>query len=468
MAYISSHKNQNWLIPQSIKEMIPKEHICFFVEEFIESLDYSKFDMIYAGAGHPAYHPRILIKTIIMGMLSRIRSSRKLASATRESFIFMYLAEKVNPDFRTIARFRKDNAVFIKDTFKDTIKLASDYKIIDLSFIGIDGSKMKAYAGKKQYFDKEGLDKLDKAIDKMLEEDIALDEVEEQIFGDKEEGITGMDERDLRKVVRESFKSKDKTKMKQKIARAREELEQNNLKKVSLSDPESRVMQHAKKYSEPCYNTQFSVTKNQIIIANDVCQDGHDAHQFIPQMKNVKENIKLKKETKVGVDCGYSDGINIKFAEDNKIDLYVPSRAQAQEFDGKEQSLNHDKYEYDGKKDELIVGKTRFRFKGLYTRKDGKKIFQYWNDKLKKKKDVPFYFRERLRMRDKMKKEESKEVYRLRKCTVEPVIGNIKQNLGFREFLLKGLQGTKMELNLVSIAHNLGKIWRMRGAAGSY
>ncbi len=71
----------------------------------MESLDFSGFDLIYAGAGHPAYHPRILMKTIIMGMLSRIRSSRKLASATRESFIFMYLAEKVNTDFHTIARF---------------------------------------------------------------------------------------------------------------------------------------------------------------------------------------------------------------------------------------------------------------------------------------------------------------------------------------------------------------------------
>jgi len=61
-----------------------------------------------------------------------------------------------------------------------------------------------------------------------------------------------------------------------------------------------------------------------------------------------------------------------------------------------------------------------------------------------------------------MKKEESREVYRLRKCTVEPVIGNIKQNLGFREFLLKGLDNVKIKINLVSIAHNLGKIWRMR------
>jgi len=62
-----------------------------------------------------------------------------------------------------------------------------------------------------------------------------------------------------------------------------------------------------------------------------------------------------------------------------------------------------------------------------------------------------------------MKKDESKEVYRLRKCTVEPVIGNIKQNLGFREFLLRGLDKVKIEVNLVSIAHNLGKIWRLKG-----
>ena len=466
MVYLNSYKDQNWLIPKSIKEMIPKEHVCFFVEEFVESLDFSNFDELYNGAGHPAYYPRIIMKILIQGMLSRIRSSRKLAAATRESFIFMYLAEKVNPDFRTISRFRKDNSALIKETFKKTVKLASDYKLLDLSFIGIDGSKIKAQASRKQYFDKDGLDKLDKAIDAMMEEDLALDELEEKIFGDKEEGLTGIEERDLRKIVRENYKNKDKGKMKKKIARAKEELKQNSPKKVSLSDPESRVMQHAKRYSEPAYNPQFSVTKNQIIVANDVCQDGHDAHQFIPQIKNIKENIKLKKDTKIGVDCGYSDAENIKFAEDNNIDLYVPSRAQAQEFDGKEQSLNHDKYEYDEKKDELIVGRRRYRFKGKYTRKDGKRILMYYNDKLKKKKDVPFFFRERLRMRDKMEKQESKEVYRLRKSTVEPVIGNIKQNLGFREFMLKGIDKVKIEMNLVCIAHNLQKIWKQSGASG--
>ena len=464
MAYIVSNKNQNWLLPISIKDMIPEKHICFFVEEFVESLDFSNFDELHDGAGHPAYHPRILMKTIIMGMLSRIRSSRKLASATRESFIFMYLAEKVNPDFRTIARFRKDNVSFIKDTFKQTVKLAADYKLIDMSFIGIDGSKMKAYASKKQYFNKEMLGKLDKAVDRMLEEDIALDELEEQIFGDKEENLTGMDERDLRKVVRDNFKAKDKAKLKEKITRAKEELEQNNLKKVFLSDPESRVMKHAKGYSEPAYNTQFSVSKNQIIIANDVCQDGHDAHQFIPQVKNVKENIKLKKETKVGVDCAYSDGENIKFAEDNRIDLYAPSRAQAQEFDGKEQSLNHDKYEYDAKKGTILFEGHKYKRSGYYKRKDGTKIWTFYCKELKKKKDIPYYFKERLRMKAKMATKKGRKVYSLRKITVEPVIGNIKQNLGLREFLLRGLEKVKIEMNLACIAHNLKKIWAMKAA----
>jgi len=87
MTYIDSFKNQNWLIPQSIQNMIPKDHICFFVEEFVESLNFSGFDMIYDGAGHPAYHPRIIMKIIIQGMLSKERSSRRLASACRENLI---------------------------------------------------------------------------------------------------------------------------------------------------------------------------------------------------------------------------------------------------------------------------------------------------------------------------------------------------------------------------------------------
>lgn len=378
----------------------------------------------------------------------------------------MYLAEKTQPDFRTIARFRKSNKKLIKDAFKNTVDIASEHKLIDLSFISLDGSKIKAYSSRKRYFNKFALDKLDKAIDKMIEEDIEIDEIEEQLFGDKEEGLTGMDKKGLKRIVREFNKRKNKKRIKENIQKAKKGIKDTAQKKISLTDPESRMMKTAKSYIEPSYNAQISVSRNQIVISNDVCQDGHDAHQFIPQIKNIKENIKLKKKTKIGLDCGYSDGENIKFAEDNRIDLYVPSRAQAQEFDGKEQSLNHDKYKYDWKRDELIVGRRRFYFKGAYARKNGKKILMYYNDKLKKKKDVPFYFRERLRMKEKMDTKEGRLTYGLRKITVEPVIGNLKQNLGLREFLLRGLDNVKIEMNIVCIAHNLQKIWRMMAAKG--
>ena len=466
MAYIRTNKNQNWLLPMSIKDMISNDHICFLVEDFAESLDYSNFDIQYDGAGHPAYHPRIIMKIIIQGMLSRVRSSRKLAAGCRENFVMMYLAEKTQPDFRTIARFRKDNAQLVKDAFKKTVEIASEKKLIDLSFISIDGSKIKAYASKKRYFNKIALDKLDKAIDRIIEEDIKIDKLEEELFGDKEEGLTGIDKRDLKRIVREFNNRKDKKRIKENIQKAKKELNDTEQKKISLTDSECRMMKTAKSYVEPSYNAQVSVSRNQIIISNDVCQDGHDAHQFIPQVRNIKENIKLKKDTKVGLDCGYIDGENINLAENNSIDLYVPSRALAQEFDGKEQSLNHDKYEYDEKKDELIVGNERFYFKYAYTRKNGKKILMYYNDKLKKKKDVPFYFRERLRMKEKMDTTNGRLTYGLRKITVEPVIGNLKQNLGFREFLLRGLDNVKIEMNIACIAHNLQKIWRFSVAKG--
>jgi len=467
MAYIASNKNQNWLMPLSIKDMIPEDHICFLVEDFVESLDFSNFDMIYDGAGHPAYHPRIIMKILTYGVLCKVRSSRKLAKACIENFVFVYLAEKVQPDFRTINRFRKDNPEFVKNAFRKTVELAVKNKLTDLSFISIDGSTLKAYAGSKRYFDKKGLDKLDKAIEKMIEEDIAQDELEDELFGDNaNDGLTGMDRKDMKKIVREYNKSKDKKKIKKNIKKTKNELEKYFLKKVSVSDPEARAMQTKKRFSELSYNAQLSVSKNQIIVANDITQDKHDANQFVPQVENVKKNLKLRKDTKVGVDCGFSSGDNIKYAEDEDIDLYVPSRAQAQKFDGKDETLKHDNYEYDEEKDEIIFEGRRWRYKGWYTRKTGRKIVMYYNDELKKKKDLPEFFRERLRMRDKMEKEDAKRVYDLRKITVEPVYGNIKQNLGFREFLLRGLEKVKTEFNLVCIAHNLQKIWRMRRGVG--
>lgn len=460
MAYISSYKNQNWLLPQSIKSMIPETHICFFVEEFVENLDFSEFDMKFGGAGAPAYHPRILVKILLQGMLSRERSSRKIASACRESFVFMYLAEKVQPDFRTICRFRRENAELLKKVFKETIKLASEYDLVDLSFIATDGTTLKASANKKRVLKKEQIENMDLIINKMIEEDLKNDQIEELLL-DKEENLTHMDKKDFRKIISEYKQVKNKNKLKEKVTFAKEEISKNErLKKVSLTDPHSRMMQNKQRVRELSYNAQISVDKNQMILSVDVCQDGHDAHQLIPQMKNLKENVKLSGEERVSLDCGYSDGENFAYCEEEGIDLYCPSRAQAQKFDGKEESLNHDNYEYDEAKEELIVDGERYRKRNFYTQKNGRKVWTFYSSKLKKKKEIPFHFQERLRMRDKMETDEGKEIYRWRKITVEPVIGQMKENLGFRQFALRGLEGARIELNIVGAVLNLKRIWK--------
>ena len=468
MTYLISFKGQDWLLPPSIKQMIPENHICFFVEEFVESLDFSKFDMIYDGAGHPAYHPRIIMKVIIQGMLSKERSSRKLASACRENFVFMYLAEKVQPNFRTIARFRKNNASFVKEAFKETINLASENNLIDLSVICLDGTTIKANANTKKCIKRNQLEAIDSIVDKMIEDDIKQDEIDEKIH-DSEENMTKMDKQDFKQIVGEYRNAKDKEKIKEKLAKVKEEAQKDEkMANISSTDPECRMMQNKKGLNEFSYNAQFSVdSKHQIIIANDVCQDRHDSHQFIPQMRNIQENVKLRNGAGVVVDCGYNDAENMKFAEDEKINLYMPNSAQIQGFGGKEKISHHDNYEYDKKSNELIVEGERFRFRGVYDRKNGKKVISFYSEKLKKKRQVPFFFEERLRMKEKMNTEEAKEIYQMRKIVVEPVIGDIKENYGFTKFYLRGLEKVKIELNLISIAHNLKKIYMLSGKISS-
>ncbi|MBS3092441.1 transposase, partial [Candidatus Pacearchaeota archaeon] len=354
-----------------------------------------------------------------------------------------------------------------KDVFKETINLASENDLVDLSVICLDGTTMKANANTKKCVKRNQIDKINSIVDKMVEEDIKQDEIEEQMY-QSEENMTEMDKKDFRKIIGEYRNAKNKEKAKEKLEKIKEESQKDEkAKNISSTDPECRMMKNKKGLHEFSYNTQFGVdSKYQIIISNDVCQDRYDTDQFVSQVRNMQENVVLKEDTKLVVDCGYSDGENMKFSEDEKIDLYVPNRAQAQKFNGKNRSLNHDNYEYDKNRNELIVEGERFQFRGIYDRKNGKKVkkvIAFYNEKLKKKKEVPFFFEERLRMRKKMETGKEKEIYDMRKYVIEPVIGNIKENFGFTKFYLKGLEKVKIEVNLISISHNLKKIWMLRG-----
>lgn len=479
MVYIKSYRGQNWLLPPSLEEMIPEDHICYLVEELVDSLNYDSFDIKYSGAGHPTYHPRIILKILVIGFLDKIRSSRRLARNARENVVYIYLSEKLFPDFRTISDFRKDNPDLVKSTFKHTITLAKLEGMLDLSVLNTDGTKLKANASNRKLLSKEEIKFISKFIDNELEEWAKQDNIEDDFFG-KIRGSDQLPEKSKKKMKKAVERYIKELKEngginKEKIKKAKEELDKNNLGKVSLTDPECRFMKNKKGKIEFSYNPQITTDKNGIILANDVCQDPVDYAQLKPQVIQTKENVgELPEKVKWNFDNGYLEGENLNFLDKENIDGYLSCQEKKNISD-----YDSEKFIYDEEKDEYLCpeGHKMIFLSERYDKTRGK-YYRYYKgqsckdcpkkDKCTKMKDgfryvkqFPFE-KERRDMKEKMKTEEAKKVYNKRKETVEPTFGNIKENNGMLSFLTRNLKNVKTEFNLACIGHNLQRIKILR------
>lgn len=122
-------------ISPSIADLIEEDHICRLVDEVVEGIDLKKIEERYDGPGSPAYHPKVMMKLLIQGTIDGIRSSRKISKATKENVVYMYLSDRLKPDFRTICRFRKENLETIKRVFAEIIKLAREMSMVKLGHL---------------------------------------------------------------------------------------------------------------------------------------------------------------------------------------------------------------------------------------------------------------------------------------------------------------------------------------------
>ena len=480
MAYIGSYKGQGWLLPPSIEELIPEDHICFLVEGLVESLDYREFDVRYGGAGRPAYHPRILLKLLIMGVLDKVRSSRALARSARENVVYMYLSEKLTPDFRTISDFRKDNPELVCEVFKKTVGFAKQEGMLDLSHLATDGSKIKANASSARVVTKEELEVLTQFVEKELETWAKQDKVEDEKFGE----LRGYDQlpEGSRKAIRKAAinylkKQKERESFKGEITktleRASDRVKEDDLERVNTTDPDSRFMKNKSGRIEFSYNPQVTVDRNGIIVANDICQDATDYAQLQPQVTQTIDNVgELPREANWSFDAGYFEGENLSFLEENNIDAYIPDpndKKGANPYDKRNFTYDPAKNEYICPENQrLIYTRTYFEkqkkinlslYKGLACLECGKR-----DECTKSKTGIRIIKRvefeeERNAMVAKMKTREAKEIFRLRAQTVEPTIGDIKENKGVRSFLTRGITAVRAEFNLVCTAVNLKRIW---------
>jgi transposase len=367
MAFIKSSKDQVWTLPPDIRNLIPSDHICYLVESFVDEMDFSEFEIRSDGSGHPSYHPRIMCKILLQSMLDRVRSSRAIARNVRENIVYMYLAENLQPDFRTISDFRKENEKLIMEVFKNTVKAAKDLGVIGLEQLSIDGSIVKASASKNSAVIIDVLEVIGEFVNKELKKGIAVDKIEDIHFG----SCRGYDQLNksgkykVKAVVAKYIKQVNKDKfgdrkkeVKDTIKEALDEFEKDSIEKVSLTDQESRFMKNKKGTFELAYNTQITVDhKLGIIVANDVCQDRSDMHQLKSQIEMVEENCGLLKEgTKICADSGYYSGENIHYLNTKKLDPYLPENKElkAESENVEDHRFNIDNFEYDEEKDEFI------------------------------------------------------------------------------------------------------------------
>jgi transposase len=257
---------------------------------------------------------------------------------------------------------------------------------------------------------------------------------------------------------------------------------ERNVKSVSMTDCDARFMRNSRGRVDMSYNSQLSVdSKIGIVVANEVCNDCNDVNQLQEQARRAENLLGNLEKVKLLADNGYHNGENIHFLNEKKIDAYIPNQDIAMEHKGIHSSpgpFHIRRFGYDPLNDEytcpagkkLPFGYTWFdcsarKTKRVYYSRKACNVCGWKAACVKSKKGfrrlkVFPHWQEREMMALKMRSRKGRSVYKVRKQTVEPVIGHIKQNLGFRQFGLRGLGNARVEWNLACAAVNVLKIWK--------
>ncbi len=447
--YISSNRQQAYLLPPSIDEWLPKEHLARFIVEIVKELDLSNIHKGYSGqGGSKAYHPEVLLSLLFYGYATGTFSSRKIERATYDSVAFRYIAANTHPDHDTVATFRKRFLVELESLFVQILMVAQSVGILKVGKVSLDGTKVKANASKHKALSYAHASKLQQQLEKEVQ--TLMQKAQEADDEDANDGMDIPDEllrrEDRLKVIKEAKaqieqrakeryekekklydekmkKREDQAKASGKKPRGKTPKEPtqepNPTDQVNLTDDESRIMKTSGGGFEQCYNAQASVEhESRLITHNHVTQNANDKQEIIQTLKWFKEYPRLKPASLLA-DAGYFSEHNIHQCENSKITPYISF--------GKDQ--HNQPLEERFKKEEPLSKN-------------------------------PTYIE---KMKHRLQTKEGKQIYAQRKSTVEPVFGVIKHVIGFRQFMLRGFEKARGEWNLICIAYNLKRLHTMRG-----
>jgi transposase len=416
---------QDLLLPPSLRDWLPEDHLAFFVSDLVDHLDLSAITAVYEDEerGYPPYHPVMLTKVLVYAYCVGVFSSRRIQRRLVEDVAFRVLAAGNAPDFRTIADFRKLHLPALKGFFEQVLGVARDLGTLRVGRVAIDGSKIKANASKHKAMSydrmKDKRQQLRDEVQALLAQAEAADAADDAEYGADRRGDelpAELQRRESRlKRIREATRAL-KARAKEEAAAKGEPTETakpDPKAQYNFTDPESRIMKGPDGFVQ-AYNVQLAVDERQLIVGQSVTQETNDKQQLMPMITTIAHQSGLT-PPQVLADAGYCSDANLTAIADTPIDAYISTRKQ----------------------------------------KHGERPGPCPRGPLPKTATIID------RMSRKLHRKVGAAVYARRKAIVEPVIGQIKQARGFRQFLLRGFEKVQSEWSLVCTTHNILKLYRL-------
>jgi transposase len=430
---------QGLLLPMSLSEWLPEDHLAYFISDAVDALDLEAFHARYEGDGRrrQPFDPRMMVKVLIYGYATGVFSSRKMARKLHEDVAFRLLCANNYPAHRTIREFRQLHLKEFSALFVQVVRVAQEAGLVGLGRVGIDGTKIKANASKHKAMSygrmREEEKRLKREIAGLLKHAEDQDRTDEDHYGpDDHNG--GLPEELKRRADRLKVIEEAKARIEERARQAdkadgrfvdedgvtrsmigrrvkRAYGEPDPKAQDNFTDPDSRIMVSGGAF-EQCYNAQAAVDEqSRLIVAAEVGNQASDSVNLVPMLDQIECNTESRPSI-VLADTGYASEAGFLALESRSTEAYV-----------------------------ALGGEDKRRVVA---------------------RDKPAT----QRMLKRLKTPEGCAHYRRRKVIPEPVFGWIKQVLGFRAFSLRGIGKVNAEWRLMCAAMNLRRIHRLTWVAG--
>ena len=434
--------NQSYMFPPSPQDWLPEDDLVYFILDTVATIDLTPIFAHYERElrGQPPFHPRMMVALLLYCYATGTRSSRKIMRRCRTDVACRIIVGDDIPDFRTISDFRKIHLERLEKLFIEVLKLCALAGLTKVGTIALDGTKVKANASRHKAMSYERMQeeekRLKEEVARLLAEAEATDATEDATHGPDRSGAevpAELARRQSRLAKIQQAKTELEERARSEAAedaahrqaegkapptKAPDEAVPEPKDQINFTDPESRIMKASNKGWDQCGNAQAVANEAQIILAADVTDQANDKRQAIPMVDQASTNLEAAGvEQPIGaavIDSGYYSEANTTGLEARGIDPYIAT-----------ERLKHN---------EEIPPVPRGR--------------------------IPEDLTAKQRMARKLRTKKGKTTYAKRKGIIEPIFGQLKQVLGFRQFSLRGLASMRGEWRLVCTVHNLLKLWR--------